>query len=228
MRYRLIVWDFDGTLANTMALALATYNDLAGRHGFRQVDDPTAVRGMSARVFLKQHGIPLIRLPMLVREYLAATRNRMREIRLFEGLHDLVHTLKGSGCRQGVLSSNSAENIGVCLRTNGVDDVFDFVVGYPRLFGKGRAIRRLLKKERIEPTQFLYIGDEVRDVEAARQAGVDIAAVGWGFHALEQLSQESPTYIWSCPGDVLPALHSSCDAIPGSSTVRPESRREHK
>jgi len=80
------------------------------------------------------------------------------------------------------------------------------VVGYPRLFGKGRAIRRLLKKEGIEPTQFLYIGDEVRDVEAARQAGVDIAAVGWGFHTLEQLSQESPTYLWSCPGDVLPAL----------------------
>jgi len=143
MRYRLIVWDFDGTLANTMALALATYNDLAVRHGFRQVDDPTAVRGMGARAFLKQHGIPLLRLPFLVREYLATTRSRMGESRLFDGLPELLRTLKASGCRQGVLSSNSAENIGVCLRANAVEDVFDFVVGYPRLFGKGRAIRRL-------------------------------------------------------------------------------------
>jgi len=39
-------------------------------------------------------------------------------------------------------------------------------------------------------------------VEAAKQAGVDIAAVGWGFHTLEQLSQKSPTYLWSCVGDV--------------------------
>jgi len=110
MRYRLIVWDFDGTLANTMALALATYNDLAARHGFRRVDDPTAVRGIGARVFLKQHGISLVRLPSLVREYLAATRSRMEEIRLFDGLAGLVRKLKASGCRQGVLSSNSAEN----------------------------------------------------------------------------------------------------------------------
>jgi len=203
MHYRLIVWDFDGTLANTMALALATYNDLAARHGFRQVDDPTAVQGMGARVFLKQHGIPL---PSLAREYLAATRHRMQEIQLFDGLPDLVRMLKASGCRQGVLSSNSAENIGVCLRANAVEDVFDFVVGYPRLFGKGRAIRRLLKKEGIEPTQFLYIGDEVRDVEAARQAGVDIAAAAWGFHTPEQLSQESPTYLWSSPNDAAQAL----------------------
>src|SRR5580693_8365219 len=111
MRYRLIVWDFDGTLADTMALALATYNDLATRYGFRQVDDPAAVRGMGTRAFLKQHGISLVRLPMLVKAYLAATRNRMEEIRLFDGLPELLRTIKAGGCRQGILSSNSAENI---------------------------------------------------------------------------------------------------------------------
>src|SRR5271167_3794975 len=136
MRYRMIVWDFDGTLANTMALALATYNDLAARHGFKQVDDPAAVRGMGTRAFLKQHGISLVRLPLLVKEYLAATRSRMDEVRLFDGLPEILARINASGCRQGVLSSNSAGNIRRCLRANGVEDVFDFVVGYPRLFGK--------------------------------------------------------------------------------------------
>lgn len=206
MRYRLIVWDFDGTLADTMALALATYNDLATRYGFRQVDDPAAVRGMGTRAFLKQHGISLVRLPLLVKAYLAATRSHMKEIGLFDGLPELLRTIKASGCRQGVLSSNSAENIGVCLEVNGMEDVFDFVIGYPRLFGKGRAIRRLLKKEKVEPAQFLYIGDEVRDVEAAKEAGVDVGAVAWGFHTPEQLSKEGPTYLWLSPEKVWPAL----------------------
>jgi phosphoglycolate phosphatase len=67
MRYRLIVWDFDGTLANTLALALPTYNDLAARHGFRRVDDPAAVRGMGTWAFLQQHGISLVRLPLLLK-----------------------------------------------------------------------------------------------------------------------------------------------------------------
>lgn len=206
MRYRLIVWDFDGTLANTMALALATYNDLAVRYGFRQVDDPVSVRKLGTRAFLQQHGISLVRLPLLVKEYLAATRNRMEEIRLFDGMPELLRMLKASGYRQGVLSSNSAENIGTCLRANGVRNIFDFVVGYPRLFGKARAIRRLLRKEKIEPEKFLYIGDEIRDVEAAKQAGVDVGAVAWGFHTLERLSQESPTYQWSSPEEVWTVL----------------------
>jgi phosphoglycolate phosphatase len=206
MRYSLVVWDFDGTLADTMSLAVATYNELAARYGFRRVDDPVAIRGLSARAFLRQHGISFFRLPMLVKEYLAATRGSMETIRLFDGLPQILDRLGASGVRQGVLSSNSEANIRVCLRANGVEALFDFVVGYPRLFGKGRALRRILKKEGIAPTQLLYIGDEVRDVEAASQAGVDVAAVAWGFNAQEQLSRASPTHLWMTPGDVLPAL----------------------
>src|SRR5262245_48756607 len=116
--YRLIVWDFDGSLANTMALALATYNDLAPRQSFRQVSDPAAIRGMSTRAFLGQHGISPVRLPLLVKEYWAATQRHMPQIRIFDGLPELLARLKASGCRQGVLSSNSAENIRMCLKAS--------------------------------------------------------------------------------------------------------------
>jgi phosphoglycolate phosphatase len=206
MRYRLIVWDFDGTLANTMALALATYNDLAARHGFRPVDDPAAVRGMTTRAFLRQHGISLLRLPLLMREYWAVTRQHMPLVRVFDGLPEVLARLMASGVRQGVLSSNSAANIRACLSANGVEEHFDFVIGYPRLFGKGRTIRRLLKKDGIEPARFLYIGDEVRDVEAAKEAGVAVGAAGWGFHTMDQLSSAAPTYLWSAPAEVLSTL----------------------
>jgi phosphoglycolate phosphatase len=206
MRYRLIVWDFDGTLADTMALAVTTYNDLAAQHGFRRIDDAAAIRGLSARAFLRQHGISLLRLPLLVKEYLTAARGRMETIRLFDGLPQVLGRLKAGGVRQGVLSSNSEANIRTCLRANGVDNLFEFVVGYPRLFGKGRAIGRVLKREGIHSTQFLYIGDEARDIEAAKQAGVDVAAVTWGFNTHEQLARAAPTHLWVSPGDVLPAL----------------------
>jgi hypothetical protein len=41
----------------------------------------------------------------------------------------------------------------------------------------------------------LYVGDEVRDMEAARKASVDIAAVGWGFHSLAILADERPKFL---------------------------------
>jgi phosphoglycolate phosphatase len=199
MRYPLVVWDFDGTLADTRALALTTYNALAARHGFRPVNDPEAVRGLSTRAFLKQHGISLFRLPSLVRQYCATVRSSIDAVRLFDGIPEVLARLTASGHRQGVLSSNSVDNIDVCLRANGVRDHFDFLIGNPRLFGKGRTIRRLGRQHGIAPSQFLYIGDEVRDVEAAHQAGVDVGAVTWGFHTAEQLSAAKPTYLWATP-----------------------------
>jgi phosphoglycolate phosphatase len=206
MRYRLIVWDFDGTLADSLALALATYNDLAARYGHLPVADPLAVRSMDTQTFLRKHRISWWRLPRLVRAYHAATKDRMTTIRLFDGVPEFLRTLKASGCRQGVLSSNSADNIRTCLSAAGVEGVFDFIVGYPRLFGKARVLRRLVKREAVQPQQFLYVGDEVRDMEAAKRAGVDCAAVCWGIHGAELLSRQAPTFVWSSVMEVLPAL----------------------
>ena len=206
MRYRLLVWDFDGTLADTMALALRTYNALAAQHGFLPVEDPEAARRLTARAFLRRYEIPMARLPQLAREYLRAIRDRMAAIRLIDGVPQLLRTLQAGGYQLGVLSSNTAENISACLRANGVEELFGFVIGYPRLFGKARAIRRLLRRHGMEPAEMLYVGDEVRDVEAAKKAGVDCAAVAWGFHALDLLSLYQPTYLWTNPAEGLLTL----------------------
>jgi phosphoglycolate phosphatase len=203
MRYRLVVWDFDGTLANTMELALHTYNELAGKHRIKPVEDPAAVRGLSSRTFMKRHGISLFKLPFLIRDFQATQKNHMPGVRIFDGLPGVLHRLLDQGVRLGILSSNSRENIQACLRANGLEDVFTFVLGYPRLFGKAKAMRRLLRSQGVAPGQMLYVGDEVRDVEAAQKAGVDIAAVTWGFQTPEVLANVGPTYLIHQPDDLL-------------------------
>jgi phosphoglycolate phosphatase len=206
MRYRLIVWDFDGTLADTLALSVQTFNALAGRHGFRPLDDLDAVRSLNTKAFFRYHKIPLWKLPMLAAEYRAAVGAHMASVRLFAGLAEVLRGLRGAGFRQGVLSSNTAENVRACLEANAAGEAFDFVVGYPRLFGKATAIRRLLRRQAVGPREFLYVGDELRDVEAARKAGVDVAAVAWGYHAPEVLARQTPTYFWKSPDDALASL----------------------
>jgi phosphoglycolate phosphatase len=206
VRYRLVVWDFDGTLADTLGMALATFNDLAVEYGFLPVDDPIAARSLGTLSFLRKHNVPLGRVPHLIKAYLSATKVRMESVRLFERVPEILRCLKSCGCQLGVLSSNSADNIRRCLRGNGVEDEFDFVVGYPRLFGKATALRRLLQNSSVRREQCLYIGDEVRDLEAAKKAGVDCAAAGWGLHSLELLALQKPNFVWSAPCEVLRAL----------------------
>ena len=206
MRYQLVLWDFDGTLADTLASVLQLYNELAGRHGFRPVDDPQAMRGLTPFEFLRGHGIPLAKVPSLVREMRAAHRARMATTRLFPGLPPVLEALRRSGCRLGILSSNSRENILACLRANRAEGLFDPVVGYSRLLGKARPIRRLLRAGRLAVRDVLYVGDEVRDIEAARQAGVAVAAVTWGFNAKELLARHAPDHLIEYPEELLRVL----------------------
>jgi phosphoglycolate phosphatase len=202
MKYRLILWDFDGTLADTFAVAWQTYNALAAEHGWKPVEDANALRGLTARAFLKRQGISLVQLPAVVKHFLRAERRHMESVKVFAGLPEVLRALKGQGRRLGVLSSNSGENIRACLRANDVLDVFDFVIGYPRLFGKARALRRLLRREGGRPEEWLYVGDEVRDVVAAQKAGLDVAAVTWGFQTAELLRRYNPDYLVGEPGQI--------------------------
>jgi phosphoglycolate phosphatase len=203
MRYRLVVWDFDGTLADTFTLALSTYNRLAARHGCMPVQDPETIRRLPTREFLRQHRVSLVRLPLLIRDYLAEQRKWVDQVRLAPGVADTTARLRSAGVRLGILSSNTKDTILACLTANGLADTFEFVVGYPRLLGKARAMRRILRQQAVAPSEFLYVGDEVRDLEAAREAGVDVAAALWGFQSPEILERERPTHLLRQPTDLL-------------------------
>lgn len=197
MSFKLIVWDFDGTLADSLPTAVGIFNRLAPEMGFKPLEDLNAARGMSTRQFLRQQGISLWRLARLVRRYQAASAEEADRLKLAAGLPELLATLSAGGVRLGVLSSNREDNIRRCLRANGVEQHFAFVVGYPRLFGKGKALKKIIRAERLTRDDVLYIGDELRDVEAAKKAGVKVAAVTWGFHTAELLRSGEPDFVIS-------------------------------
>ena len=206
MRYDFVLWDFDGTLADTFAVMVGAYNALAHPRGFRPVDDPQAARRLAPLALLRGLGIPLSRLPAVVAEVLASVRREMPNIPLFPGVAGVLEALRRSGPRMAVLSSNSRENVLACLRANGAHDYFEDVVGYRRIFGKGRAIRRMMRARGVSGGKVVYVGDEVRDVAAARQAGVEIAAVTWGYNTREILAAQQPDYLADSPDELLTLL----------------------
>ncbi|MGL4461235.1 MAG: HAD-IA family hydrolase [Planctomycetia bacterium] len=203
MRYDLVAWDFDGTVADTLPTGLRIYNELAGKHGFVPVVDAQAARGLSTREFLKKHRISMTKLPRATREFLAIQRGEMEKIPLFDGLVAVLKELQSQGCRLAIVSSNDKNNIVACLKANGADGLFDTVVGCSRLFGKSSAIKKLARAAKIGVDRMLYVGDEVRDCEAAQKAGVDVAAVTWGMHTEELLLRYNPTFLVHRPDELL-------------------------
>jgi phosphoglycolate phosphatase len=118
---RPIVWDFDGTLADSLPAAVATFNRLAAELGYRPIEDVAAARALTTREFLKQHGIPFWRLPRLVRRFRDEAAAGADRVRLYAGLAEVIAELAGRGVRLGVLSSNREDNIRRALAANGVE-----------------------------------------------------------------------------------------------------------
>lgn len=203
MAFKLVVWDFDGTLADSLPAAVRIFNRLAPEMGFKPLADLAAARNMPLRQLLRQQGISLWRLPRLVRRYHALAAEEADQLKLAAGLPDALSAIATSGVRLGVLSSNREDNIRRCLRANGAEGHFAFVVGYPRLFGKAKALKRIIRAERLARGDVLYVGDELRDVEAAKKAGVAVAAVTWGFQAPDLLRIGLPDFVVSDAADLV-------------------------
>jgi phosphoglycolate phosphatase-like HAD superfamily hydrolase len=206
MGYELIVWDFDGTLADTFACLVRAYNALAPGRGFRTLDDPVAARHVPLPGLLRSLGIPLMYLPSFTRVVLTAVRREMASIALFPGIAEVLRELGHARRRMGILSSNAPDNIRACLRGNGVEAHFTSVAGYSRLLGKARGLRRVLRTQQVAGERAVYIGDEVRDVEAARKAGVAVVAVTWGFQSRGLLAAQAPDHLIDRPEQLLAAL----------------------
>ena len=203
MNYRLVVFDFDGTLADSVMSAVQIFQEIGPGLGLKPMADLNAARYMPTRKVLKAVGATFWKMPKLIRAFQAKAAEHAPHLKLHPGVADALTALHATGTRLGILSSNQEANIRTCLAANGVEHLFGFVVGQPQLFGKARAIRKIRKREKVQRAEFVYVGDESRDLDAAKKAGVSVAAVSWGFHAPELLASMNPTYMLAHPGELL-------------------------
>lgn len=94
----------------------------------------------------------------------------------------------------------------VFSEANGLNGIFDFVYSGRNIFGKDIVIGRLLENHKIEKTSAIYVGDETRDIEAAKKLGIPIVAVSWGFNARKILAAKKPNGIVDDPNNLLECL----------------------
>lgn len=203
MRFSHIVFDFDGTLADSLLRAVAIMQRIGPGLGLKPFHDLEAARAMPTRQFFKSIGVTFWKLPKLMRAFHAAAAEDAAGLKLFPGWQPILAELSQRGHQLGILSSNAESNIRATLNANGVEDHFQFVVGYPKLFGKAKALKRIIRQHNIDRDKLLYVGDEVRDVEAAKKAKVATAACTWGFHHESILIAAQPEWILKEPHEVI-------------------------
>lgn len=191
-----ILFDFDGTIANTLPLAFELYNEIAEQYNFVGVENTEVplLMNMTLSEVLKLKNIPLYMVPIALINVKKKMKMRLSEVKPFEGIKEFLYNLKSAGFHLSIISSNSKENMIEFFKMNDID-VFNYIYSSTSLFGKDKLIKHYLRAVKTSAESVIYVGDEIRDIEAARASNIKIISVTWGYNDKDILSKHNPDYL---------------------------------
>lgn len=197
MKYKLVIFDFDGTLADSFPWFIQVGNSVADVYRFKRVEphELDTLRGYSARQIVKHLGVAWWKLPLIGRHLRRMAADNIGKIQLFDGVDRMFERLSQAGVMLALVTSNSEANARQLLGPENAARI-SFYECDVSMFGKAKRFRRVLKRSGVQPRQALCVGDELRDLEAAGKAGIPFGAVAWGFTQLAALQARAPAELF--------------------------------
>lgn len=205
-----ILFDFDGTVADSMDAVMRIGNRLAPKFGTPIVTAEKVERWkqLHLREVLNEAEVAWWKLPCLLRRMRRELHHEVQTIDPVPGMPAVLRSLQQSGFRLGILTSNAKGNVEAFLHHHNLEDCFDMACTQASLFGKRRMLKRCLKRYGLSAAETVYVGDETRDIAAARACGVKAIAVEWGFNSRSALLTVQPDAVATQPTDLLTLLMS--------------------
>lgn len=197
-----LIFDFDGTIADSFELVIEIAYELTGLPK-RSEEEVAKLRHLPFVRATRELGIPMRHIPRLLIQGRQKMLERIHEVHPFPGMPEVLKELHDNGYHLLVTSSNSEKNVRTFLRANELESYFDGVYGNASIFNKATSIRKVLRRNKLDPSDCFYIGDEVRDVIAAARVRVEPVAVTWGYQASEALAKYHPYALVDHPADLL-------------------------
>ena len=206
-RPKLVIFDFDGTIADTFDAGVVILNKLAAEFGFRALHpkDLERVREMRTRQLMKFLDIPARKMSRIARRGSEELHACIHSIQPLPGMPEALRELQALGFSLGIITSNTELNVQIFLRGHDLE-LFEFVRCSSKLLGKARMIRSVIRRQHVRAADILFVGDETRDIEAAKKAGIRIAAVTWGYNTRRSLEAMKPDFVFNSPGELVALL----------------------
>lgn len=194
-----IVFDFDGTLADTFGLTVDIFYGMRPRAVILPKKEVDRLRGMAITEVLRELNIRWWEAPIMLMRGKRIMMKRMHEATIIMGMDEVIKQLHADGHELHVVSSNSVTNIKKLFDAYHLTEYFTTIHGNARVHGKARILRKLAAVHPDSTSAVYYIGDEVRDIIAAKKAGVRSIAVSWGYNNIHVLHEHKPDELVSEP-----------------------------
>lgn len=199
LRWPIVLFDLDGTLANTIPLIIASY-----QHTFRKMHG-IEVSETEAKSWI---GRPLLDFfeenypeqgASLTAEYRAWNEAHIEElIESYDGTAELCDELVSAGLRVGVVTSKMRHMAKWTMELTGFGDGVELLVGTEDTHAhkpNPEPLLRALEMLEATPEDAIYVGDAIFDIQAAQAAGMEAIAVTWGAGHVDALEAQNPDYL---------------------------------
>lgn len=198
MQRKLIIFDFDGTLADTFLCFVQAFDAAADKYGFQRLDRDSRelLRRLDAHQIMAHHQIPFWKVPAIARHMRSAIERDIAGIALFPGIAAALRALAERGAVLAIVTSNSRANVQQVLGPENAA-LFSHCQYGASLFGKPAKLRKVLLQSGIGADAAILVGDEIRDARAAAEVGMAFGAVGWGFNHIDALRAQGAAELFS-------------------------------
>lgn len=202
-----MIFDFDGTIADTYHYIIKIANQLAPLYGFKEIpqNDIEKLHDKTAKEIISHLKVPILKIPAILNHAKRIFLDGIDQIKLTDDLHDVLHKIADTKTTMGIVSSNNRKNIERFLHNHDLN-IFSFIHSTTKIWSKNHSIAKLIKTKGFNRDNVVYIGDETRDIIAARKCSIRCIAITWGYNSENALANESPDFIARKPTDLLDIL----------------------
>jgi len=204
-----LIFDFDGTLANTLPFTFSKIIELAKKlkvKDFKEKEIIEKIRSLSPQELFSQFSVSWLKMPLIIWEVKKAQKDlysKINKIKIFLGIKKLLKELKKKEIKLYIYSSNLKKNIVKFLEKEKISQYFENIYVGGNLLGKDKDLINILKKEGLKADEVYYVADEIRDVLACQKAKIKMIGVSWGLAGERGLKKTKVDYLVKKPEEIL-------------------------
>ena len=204
---KILIFDFDGTIADTFNMVVSVINQLSSQFNYKKIEphELDELRDMPAHKVIRHLQVPTWKLPMVVAKGRKLMRSEASSVKPVPGIPEVLRHLHSKHLGMGILTSNSKTFVHSFLRKNDLD-LFDFIYASSSILGKAKRLNSVMRNNKLAPKNLLFIGDEIRDIDAARALKIKVLAVSWGYNSERALKRSRPDYLVTDPKELLHSI----------------------
>jgi len=208
---KFVIFDFDGTIADTMPFSFSRSLELLRKEKIDLPEKEIIKKIKSNNYFelMKEFKLSWLKIPFMLQIVKQGQRDlysQIDKIKIFPGMKNLLKDLRNNNYQIGILSSNMQRNVNKFIKIKRLN-FFNIIYCESNILGKDQTFRKMMRKYNLKPEEIIYIGDEIRDVEACKKVGIKIIGVSWGLHTIEALQKNGVDYIVKKPSEILKIIN---------------------